>query len=489
MATPLPRNTVSIPDAAELARIVGGTVVRPGSASTGPRSVCTDSREVQPGDIFVALVGENRDAHDFVADVVARGAGVVVVGREVRVPETVGVVRVADTLVALGALGQWARELARPTDRSGDLHAVIGITGSVGKTSTKEMCAAVLRGQPWKDAVVATEGNLNNLVGVPRTLLMIDPVHTTFAVVEMGMNVPGEIAKLCAIAKPDVGIVTNVAPVHTEGVGSIEGVAREKGALLASLPEQGTAIYDADEPRLEPYVAASRAKRKLGFGRHVDAAVRLVSRTARADGQTANYRILGRTDDLAVELALLGEGAAKNAGAALALALATYDVAGLEPAARALASLRPEPGRLCPIPGPGGTVLVDDSYNASPRSVINAIDTATEIARSTSGRLVVVLGDMLELGALETEMHALVGEHVALAGVSLFVACGKRMRAAADEAREMGADLVLAVDDPMEAVAEVERFLIEGDVVVIKGSRGMRMERVVEALKPKERAA
>ncbi len=490
MATPLPRNSVSLRDAEALAGIVGGTVVQAGRSSAAPRCVCTDSREVYVGDVFVALVGEKRDAHEFVADVVVRGAGIVVVSREVAVPQAVGVVLVEDTLAALGRLGTFARERARPGGPGGGgLAALVGITGSVGKTSTKEMCAAVLRAPPWRDVVVATEGNLNNLVGVPRTLLTIDPARTTFAVVEMGMNVPGEIAKLCAIARPDVGIVTSVAAVHTEGVGSIDGVAREKGALLTSLPETGTAIYDADEPRLGPYVAGSRARRKLGFGRDVDAAVRLVSRSAAASGQRVTYRIDGRASDLVVELALLGAGAAKNAGAALALALATRGLDGLEPAAEALRFLRPEPGRLCPLAGPGGTVIVDDSYNASPRSVINAIDTATEIARTTNGRLVAVLGDMLELGALETELHALVGEHVALAGVSLFVACGRRMRAAAQEAREMGADLVIEVDDPMDAVCEVDRFLIEGDVVVVKGSRGMRMERVVEALVARKEAA
>jgi UDP-N-acetylmuramoyl-tripeptide--D-alanyl-D-alanine ligase len=485
MATPLPRNEVAIADATALAAIVGGTVVAAGVGAE-LRSVCTDSREVQPGDVFVALVGEKHDAHAFVADVAARGAGIVLVSTDVRVPSTVGVVRVDDTLVALGRLGTWARERARALeDNSGDLAYVVGITGSVGKTSTKEMCAAVLGAS---DPVVATEGNLNNLIGVPRTLLMIDPVQTTFAVVEMGMNVPGEIAKLCAIARPDIGIVTNVAPVHTEGVGSVAGVAREKGALLTSLPPHGVAIYDADERLLAPYVAASPAQRKIGFGRHVDADVRLVSRTARADGQSVTYRV-GYDQTVVVELALLGAGAAKNAAAALALARATIGDGHVPAAVAALAALRPEPGRLCPIPGPGNTVIIDDSYNASPRSVINAIDTATEIARATRGRLVAVLGDMLELGALENELHALVGEHIALAGVSLFVACGKRMRAAAEEAREMGADLVIEVDEPMDAVTEVERFLIEGDVVVIKGSRGMRMERVVEALKPKERAA
>ena len=472
MATPLPRNAVHIVDGSHLAAIVGGTYEQIGPRPADPCCVCTDSREVRQGDVFVALVGESHDAHTFVVDVARRGAALVVVSRRVNVPETTGVVRVDDTLVALGKLGTWAR------DGAGALRAVIGITGSVGKTSTKEMCAAVLRA---RDPITATEGNLNNLVGVPRTLLTIDPEHTKFAVVEMGMNVPGEIAKLCAIARPDIGIVTNVAPVHTEGVGSVVGVAREKGALLTSLPEGGTAIYDADEPLLAPHVAASKARRKIGFGRHEKADVRIVSRTARADGQRVSYRIGGDTE-LVVELSLLGAGAAKNAGAVIALARAVWDGEHLDVAARALGALKPEPGRLCPIAGPGGTVILDDSYNASPRAVINAIDTATEIARATNGRIVAVLGDMLELGALETEMHALVGEHVAVAGVSLFVACGKRMRAAADEAREMGADLVVEVDDPMTAIDEVCRFLIEGDVVIVKGSRGMRMERVVEGI-------
>lgn len=479
MATPLPRNEVLIRDAAELAGIVGGTLVQPGRASAGPRCICTDSREIAPGDVFVALVGENRDAHAFVADVIARGAAIVLASRDVRVPEAVGLVRVEDTLVALGRLGTWQRSQASRA-------RVVGITGSVGKTSTKEMCAAILR--ELDPAVVATQGNLNNLIGVPRTLLTIEP-GTRYAVVEMGMNVPGEIARLCDIARLDVGIVTAVAAVHTEGVGSIEGVAREKGSLLTALPESGTAIFDADEPLLAPYVAASKASRRLGFGKGQDADVRMTWRVASPSGQRVGYRIRGREEECVLDLALLGEGAAKNAGAALALAWALEGEVGVLAAPRGLATLRPQPGRLCPIEGPGNTVLLDDSYNASPRSVINAIDTATEIARSTSGRLIAVLGDMLELGALETEMHALVGEHVALAGVSLFVACGKRMRAAADEAREMGADFVVAVDEPMDAVAEVERFLIEGDVVVIKGSRGMRMERVVQALIAREEAA
>ncbi|MFO0681555.1 MAG: UDP-N-acetylmuramoyl-tripeptide--D-alanyl-D-alanine ligase [Sandaracinus sp.] len=475
MATPLPRNRVEIGGAAELAEIVLGRVVRAGApASATSRGVCTDSREVEPGDVFVALVGETHDAHAFLADVVARGAALVVVSRDVSVPDHVGVVRVESTLAALGRLGTWQRVHAP------QLSTVIGITGSVGKTTTKEMCAAVLEDLA-PGHVVATRGNLNNLVGVPRTLLTVE-AGTTYAVVEIGMNVPGEITQLCEIARLDVGIVTSVAAVHTEGVGSIEGVAREKGSLLTSLTEKGTAIFDADEPLLAPYVAASKAARKLGFGKDAGASVQLVSRTATPHGQTVVYRVASAPHDLVVDLAILGEGAAKNAAAAIALAWALAGERGLQSAQRGLESLKPEPGRLCPIRGPGGTVVLDDTYNASPRAVINAIDTATELARATNGRIVAVLGDMLELGALETEMHALVGEHVALAGVSLFVACGKRMRAAADEAREMGADLVIAVDDPMQAIDEVDRFLIEGDVVIVKGSRGMRMERVVEGI-------
>ncbi len=475
MATPIPRNHVAIADASALARIVGGSVAQPGtSAARGERGVCTDSREVQDGDVFVALVGETHDAHSFVPDVIARGAALVIVSRDVPAPASVGVVKVESTLDALGRLGRWQRTEAR------QLRGVVGITGSVGKTSTKEMCAAVLEDlAPGR--VRATQGNLNNLIGVPRTLLTLDDT-TELAVVEIGMNVPGEIAKLCEIARPDIGIVTSIAPVHTEGVGSLEGVAREKGTLLASLPESGTAIYDADEPLLAPFVARSKAKTKLGFGEDEAAAVRVLSRTVTPRGQTVLYRVQGAPHELVVDLALLGEGAAKNAAAAIALAWALAGERGLQAAQRGLESLKPEPGRLCPIRGPGRTVVLDDTYNASPRSVINAIDTATELARGTHGRIVAVLGDMLELGAQEAELHALVGEHVALAGVSLFVACGKRMRAAADEAREMGADLVIEVDDPMAAVDEVDRFLIEGDIVVVKGSRGMRMERVVEAI-------
>ena len=486
MATPLPRNSVRLRDAAELASIVGGSVVQPGGFGGASCGVCTDSREVRTGDVFVALRGEKHDAHSFVADVVKSGAHALIVSAAVTAPSYVAVVRVDDTLVALGRLGTWATTNG-PTNMKHVEH-IVAITGSVGKTSTKEMCAVVLRTHPLVE-VVATQGNLNNLIGVPRTLLMVGSDRTN-VIVEMGMNVPGEIAKLCEIARPDIGIVTNVAPVHTEGVGSIEGVAREKGALLTSLPETGTAIYDGDEPLLAPYVAASKAKTKLGFGESQDADVRMTWRVPFAAGQTVGYRIRGREgEDIVLDLALLGKGAAKNAGAALALAWDLAHESGIQPARHALASLHPEPGRLCPIAGPGNTVIIDDSYNASPRSVINAIDTATEIARTTNGRLIAVLGDMLELGTLENEMHALVGEHIALAGVSLFVACGRRMRVAADEAREMGADFVLDVDDPMDAVREVDRFLIEGDVVVIKGSRGMRMERVVEALRPRERAA
>jgi UDP-N-acetylmuramoyl-tripeptide--D-alanyl-D-alanine ligase len=342
------------------------------------------------------------------------------------------------------------------------------------------MCASVLRA---REPITATAGNLNNLVGVPRTLLTIDPERTLLAVVEMGMNVPGEIAKLCEIARPDIGIVTNVAPVHTEGVGSVAGVAREKGALLTSLSEDGTAIYDADEPLLAPYVAASKARRKIGFGRHVDADVRIVSRTARADGQNVSYRIGGDTD-LVVELSLLGAGAAKNAGAAIALARAVWDGAHLDVAARALGALKPEPGRLCPIAGPGNTVILDDSYNASPRSVINAIDTATEIARATNGRIVAVLGDMLELGAAAGEMHFAIGAEAARSGLDLLVLVGELTRAAAAGALESGIapERVVHVADTEEALRLVPSLLASGDVVLVKGSRATGLDRLVKHL-------
>jgi UDP-N-acetylmuramoyl-tripeptide--D-alanyl-D-alanine ligase len=467
----------------EAVRITGATLVRSGSGAI--LGVSTDTRTLAPGNLFVALRGERFDGHAFLARAVEMGASAVLVDRATDVPGDAAVLRVDDTLVALGALARAHRERL---EREGALRWVIGITGSVGKTTTKEMCAAVLEGLGVR--VARTEGNLNNRIGVPLTILAATPAHGAL-VLEMGMNLPGEIAMLAAIGRPNVGIVTAVAAVHTEGVGSIEGVAEEKSALVRALAAQGTtAIYTVDDRILVPLAQQSPAPVHLGVGRHEEADVRLFSRVALPEGGSrCRYAIrppAGATStDVEIDLHLPGEGAARNAACALALAITVGETRALGAAATALATLRPSAGRGALRAGIDGTLLVDDAYNASRRSVINALEAASELAKTRQGRVVAVLGDMLELGAYEEEEHARVGEAVARIGASLFVACGRRMRAAAEEAREMGADLVVEEDDPLAAVSHVRDFVGPGDVVVVKGSRSMGMERVVEALSVK----
>lgn len=470
MATPIPTNAATF-ELAHVAQITGGTLVVAGRAVLG---VEIDSRHVRSGSLFVAIRGERVDAHDHLGEAVARGACAVVIERDVPVPDGIGVVRVASTLAALGALA--ADHLSRC--KASALR--VGITGSVGKTSTKQMVAGVL--QALGRSPYASPGNLNNLVGLPMSMLAVDPLTNASVVLEMGMSVPGEIATLAAIAAPTIGIVTSVAEVHTEGLGSLAGVAAEKGALLRALPENGVAIHPIDDRVLAPHVAASKASRKLGFGIHEDAAVRLVSTTPRSFGQTCVYRIPACDSEYVVDLRLVGQGAARNAAAAIALAFVLDGEPGIRRATAALEAIQPEPGRLRTLRGIDKTTLLDDAYNASPRAVINALEAASAIARTTQGRLVVVLGDMLELGALEEELHQRVGEAVARVGTSLFVACGPRMRIAAQEAREMGTDLVLEMDEPVDAVRHVRDYVTEDDVILVKGSRGMRMERVVDAL-------
>lgn len=492
MATPPPSNVAPF-TLGELVSLTGARVVREGSRAI--RGVSTDTRTLAKDNLFVALTGDRFDGHRFLAKAIELGAAALLISDESAVSglETsdVSIVIVADTLVALGALGRGHRERM---EREGSLRLVVAITGSVGKTSTKEMCAAVLDALGHR--TLRTAGNLNNRIGVPLTLLCLEPTHGA-AVIEVGMNVPGEITMLAEIARPHVGIVTAVAAVHTEGVGSIEGVAREKGSLLTALrpitDRVSAALYTVDDRVVLPHARASQATTHLGVGRHEEADVRLLSRRVRTDGSSeCRYAIRppgGATStDVEVELRLFGEGAARNAACALALAIAVGGTRALGPAAEALSTLRAGEGRGALLPGIDGTLVIDDAYNASRRSVINALEAASELAKARQGRVIAILGDMLELGSYEEEEHLRVGEAVARIGASLFVACGRRMRIAAEEAREMGADLVVEEDDPLASIMHVRDFIAPDDVIVIKGSRSMGMERVVAALRAQPEA-
>jgi UDP-N-acetylmuramoyl-tripeptide--D-alanyl-D-alanine ligase len=384
---------------------------------------------------------------------------------------------VADTLHALGALAALHRK------RWGG--RVIAITGSAGKTTTKELTFAALQAAGAR--VVRTIGNLNNLVGAPFTLLCLDAQSDT-AVIEIGTSAPGEIARLAQICAPDIGVVTAVAAAHTEGLGSLAQVAAEKASLLGALPEQAVAIYSADHDALRTQLDAVRARR-VSFGADARADVQLVSHALdAAPAMRCAIRVGQGGSTLQCDLQLFGIGPALDASCALAIVDALLGERALEPAARGLSQVAAVPGRLAPLRGPADSLILDDSYNANPASMASSIETALELARARGGRALLVLGDMLELGAASRVEHEAVGRLAAQPGVAALVTCGREMTAAAAAAREqakrIGSDLSIAhLSDPSGAAVLVAPLLRAGDVVLVKGSRGVAMERVVDGLR------
>jgi UDP-N-acetylmuramoyl-tripeptide--D-alanyl-D-alanine ligase len=472
MATPIPKNRASF-DAHSAAEAAGGRVMRANQPARIASGVTTDSRAVTVGGAFVAIRGENRDGHDFVEAAVGSGAVLAIVERG-RAPTDarVDVVEVDDTLAAWGALARahllrWRQSRAEAR--------VVAITGSAGKTTTKELCAALLR---TAAECHSTDGNLNNRVGMPAVALAIEPRHR-FAVFELGMSVRGEIAALASIAEPDVALVTNVGLAHAGGVGgTIEDVAREKGSIFASLRREGVALASADDPAVLSKLDSSPATRTVLFGRSQRADVCLVRRKALgAEGSRIFVRRADR--ESAFVLPIPGEAAALDFAAALAAAEAA--VGALLDDARVGAALRglaPIAGRMQVRHLPRDIVVIDDTYNANPASVRAALATLGELAGS---RRVAVLGEMKELGQLAESEHERIGEAVAAAGVDLLVSCGGLADLTARAAKQGGVDVLRANDASEAALMSVERIRA-GDRVLVKASRGVGAERVVDAL-------
>jgi UDP-N-acetylmuramoyl-tripeptide--D-alanyl-D-alanine ligase len=466
--TPIPVNAAAF-TVEELARATGGVETRRGvPRASGVSGVVTDSRLVRRGCLFVALRGATFDGHDFVERAIEGGAGAVVVEHGRRVGGDVTVIEVEDTTRALGDLARFHRRRWGGT--------IVAITGSVGKTSTKELTAAALGADGAR--VLRTAGNLNNLIGVPMTLFGLDGT-VDCAVVELGTSAPGEIRRLAEIAEPNVGVVTVVAPAHTEGLGSVEQVAREKTDLLRAVPPTGLVVYSADDGLVEPALRGLTAMRRLSFGVSPRADVRLLSHDVdAAHGTVCTFAIAGRAEPVPVRLSLLGRAAALNAAAALAIA--TGLGVDLSLAADALATVSPIKGRMRVLSGPDGSTVIDDTYNANPRSMQLAIETAYELGGPD--RVVVVAGDMKELGSISHEEHRRVGIQAAALPLRAFVGCGVEMRHAVDAARDAGAAFPLHHVDDADRARPVARSLLRpGDVLLVKGSRSMQMERLVEA--------
>lgn len=446
----------------QVLKATGGRKVRPAGRSSFD-AVCTDTRKLEPGCLFVALKGERFDAHAFLAQAAEAGAAGAVVhsGFEVPpLPEGFGVYAVEDTQVALGGLARFHRfRFQIPVGAVG---------GSNGKTTTKEMVAAILE---TRGPALRTEGNLNNEIGVPLTLFRLEPKHVS-AVIEMGMNHAGEMTRLANIAHPNAAVLTVIQPEHLEGLGSLEGVARAEAELFRALPANATAVVNVDDPHI---VRESRGLtcKTLTFGREAGAQVRLsaieklgregLRVTVTEDGAAQTFR-----------LSFLGEHNAHNATAAFALARALGYSA--EECARGLEAARPYARRLNVVDAPGGVTVLDDCYNANTESVIAALDTVRDLAATQQGRAIAVLGDMLELGPGELDEHRKVGAH-ARGSVALAAFFGPRSAATKD-----AAGLGSHFEQVDALVAWLQPQLREGDVVLVKGSRGMKLERVVDAL-------
>jgi UDP-N-acetylmuramoyl-tripeptide--D-alanyl-D-alanine ligase len=436
----------------------------------------SDSREVKPGRLFFALPGERVDGFDFCAAAVEAGAAAVVVAAGRGVPPGCGeipVIGVADPRRALGDLAAAVRKQYRGR--------VVGVTGSNGKTTTKEFIAAALCPA---GRVLRTQGNLNTDVGLPLTVLEATGKED-FWVLEMAMRAPGEIAYLARIAEPQVAVVTNVAAAHLGRLGSIEAVARAKGEIFAGLAPDGIAVLPVDEPRLEPEAAMlpEARKRRFGFaGVSASAFVRIMDFIP-AGAAGSLVRLSVGHEPVVVRLPLAGEHNARNAAAALAVSHALG--VPLLPAATALehATLPPHRSHVLSL---GGRTVLDDCYNANPTSMSAALRTLVGSA-GRFGRAFAVLGDMLELGETAAALHQAIGKEAAeigLHGLAVVGSLGARIAEGATAAG-MLASRAMAFDDPETAAQAVSTWSAPGDWILVKASRGMRLERAVEALRKK----
>ncbi len=445
----------------EVADAVGGRPAPGAAGVTVTGSVTIDSRTVAPGDLFVAIPGERVDGHDYLG--VAAGAGAVA-ALTTRADDALPCVVVEDTVVALGRLAS-----AVHGRLAGGGLVTLGITGSSGKTSTKDLLGQVLAAA---GPTVSPPGSFNNDIGLPLTVLSAD-ADTRYLVLEMGARGPGHIARLCAVARPRIGVVLNVGSAHLGEFGSPEGTARAKGELVEALPEDGTAVLNADDPRVAG-MAPRTVARVLTTGRGVDADVRATD--VRLDGEgRASFTLAAAGEEHPVTLQVVGEHQVANAlsaaGAALAAGMTPAAVAAALSAAQVRSRWRMEVTRR-----PDGVVVVNDAYNANPESMRAALAALTGMAGS---RRIAVLGAMGELGPGAAAEHERLGRDAVAAGVDVVVAVGPDAVGIATGARAAGArdgEGSVHVPDRAAARALLTEVLVPGDVVLVKASRAYGLE-------------
>jgi UDP-N-acetylmuramoyl-tripeptide--D-alanyl-D-alanine ligase len=446
---------------ADVAAAVGGST-RDGDVVV--TSLSTDSRTVEPGALFVAIHGEHADGHDHIAEAIARGAAGSLVDREVDGPS----VRVRDTVRALLDLASDERRA------TGDVR-LLAITGANGKTSTKDLAAGVLA---TRFRTHASPRSFNNEIGLPVTLLDA-PAGAEVIVAEMGARRRGDVALLCRVARPDVVVVTNVGVAHMEIFGSWDAIVQASAEPVDALEADGTAVLNADDPIVRGYRDRTAA-RVLTFGVAQDADVRAETIVLDGEGR-ASFDLVSADGREPVELSVAGEHMVSNALAAAAGAIAL----GVDPAecAAALKDVRASEWRMEVFSNADGVVVVNDAYNANPESMAAGLRAARWIARQ--GRMVAVLGHMAELGDIASDEHERLGELLVRLGVDRIVTVGDPARAIARAAVREGAlpEDVASYGDIDQAVADVRSWAVRGDVVLVKGSRVVGLERVAEALR------
>ena len=436
------------------------------------QGISTDSRTVREGDLFIALKGVHFDGHQHALEALGKKAGGVLI-EEAKAGDfrwngyrPKAVVAVKDTLQSLG-------DLAR-SRRRGYGTSVVGVTGSNGKTTTKEMIAACLQ---TSLPVLKSKGNFNNLIGLPLTLLGLTGEEKV-AVLELGMNVTGEIRRLTEISEPDVGLITNIQRVHLEGTGSLENVAEEKGTLFRGMRQDGTIVVNKDDPRVVA-LAHSFPGRKVTFG--VKGQADVMAKGVRLKGEGTSFLLIAGGKEMEVFLPLLGKQFVSNALSAVAVA-ALFGI-DANKAKEALEHYRAFPMRMEVCHLEGGRTLIDDSYNANPVSMELALETLAEI--KGRGRAIALLGDMLELGEFSEEAHRRLGQKIKECAIDLVILLGEKAPIVVASAVRHGleAERVRVVKSHSEALALLHQLSREGDWILVKGSRGMTMEKIAGVMK------
>ncbi|MBA4422185.1 MAG: UDP-N-acetylmuramoyl-tripeptide--D-alanyl-D-alanine ligase [Syntrophus sp. (in: bacteria)] len=456
--------------AGKILKATGGSPFK-GDAEWSCRGLSTDTRTLREGNLFIALTGDRFDGHDCLAAAAEKGAAGLLIRADHLEKLDAGikdlpVISVPDTLRALGDIASmWRQRFSLP---------VVAITGSSGKTTTKEMIATIAA---RSRKILATEGNLNNFIGLPQTLLRIRDEHE-LAVVEMGTNSPGEIARLAAIAAPDIGLITNIGPAHLEGLGSLEAIREEKGALFQVMKGRGTAIINHDDDAIG-ILARRRQGDCITFGLKSGADI-TARRVEKGGPEGVRFNLFIDGIGVPVHLPVPGQHNVQNALAASAAAWALG--VEREEIIAGLAAFSPPPGRMEIRRLGNGAFVIMDTYNANPASMRESLMTLQGLRKK--GRTIAILGDMLELGTQAQELHEGIGFILVKTGVDWVFLKGPLSRSTAAGAMKKGfpQERIAFFDDPEEILASLRSFLKKDDWILIKGSRKMKMEVVTESI-------